>query len=202
MSNIDQCAASINEVILGAVVAQIRGDIDVGRPCRCTQEGIPRTSADGDGANSRSEISCDAHPVSGCRQRTCDQLAEGLEGQRRGQRTDAPRPEAQVTSIGHERTHIGEPKCLGEGITDPGAGVISIRVRAEERDAVLDATSDDFTLGRGRGDLVNPMQEERMVGDDELSAAGNGLVDDLRQRVNSKKNCVDLGIQAPAGEPD
>jgi hypothetical protein len=46
------------------------------------------------------------------------------------------------------------------------------------------------------------MQEERVVGDDELSAAGNRLVDDLRKRVNRKKNCVDLGIEAPAGEPD
>jgi len=201
MSNIDQGAASIGQMILGAVVTQIRGDVDVGRPCRCTQEGIPRTSADGDGANCCSEISCDAHPVRGCRQRTGDQLAEGLEGQRSGQRANAPRAESRVTSIGHERTQMSEPKCLGQGIADPGAGVISIRVRAEQRDSVLDAAGNDFALGMGCGDFVNPMQEERMVRDDQLSAAGNRFVDDLRKWIDREQYGVDLGFEAAAGEP-
>ena len=201
MSHIDQCAASIDQMILGAVVAQIRGDIDIGYLCRCTQEGIPRTSADGYGANCRCGITSDAHPVRGCRQRTCHERAEGLQGQRSSQRADAPRPESRVTSIGHEGSQIGEPQYLGEGIADPRAGVISIRVRAEECDAVLDAAGNDFALGRGCRYFVNPMQEKRMMGDDELSAAGHRLVDDLRQRVNGEENCVDLGIEPPAGQP-
>lgn len=201
MSDIDQGAASIDQMILGTVVAQIRGDIDIGYLRRRAEEGISRTSTDGDGANCRCEIACNPHPVRGCWQRNCHKCAEGLEGQRSSQRADTTRPESGVTSIGHERSQVAEPKCLGEGITDAGARVIGIRVRAEECNAVLDATGNDFALGMGCRDLVNSMQEERMMGDDELSTAGDGFIDDLRQRVNRKENCVDLGIEAPAGKP-
>ena len=201
MSDIDQGAASIDQMILGTVVAQIRGDIDIGYLRRRAEEGVPRASTDGDGANCRCEIACNPHPVRGCWQRTCHKRAEGLEGQRSSQRADTPRPESRVTSIGHERSQVAEPKCLGEGIADTGARVIGIRVCAEECDSVLDATGDDFALGMGCGNLVNPMQEERMVSDDELSSAGNRFIDDLRQRVNRKENGVDLSLEAPAGKP-
>ena len=95
---------------------------------------------------------------------------------------------------------MSEPKCLREGIADTGARVIGIRVRAEECDAVLDASGDDFALGMGCGNFVNSMQEERMVSNDELTTTGDGFVDDLRQRVNRKKHRVDLGIEAAAGK--
>ena len=82
MSDIDQCAASVDQMILRSVVAQIRGDVGVSHLSRRAEEGIPRASAHGDGTNCRCEIAGNAHTVRCCRQRTCDKGTKGLKGQR------------------------------------------------------------------------------------------------------------------------
>ncbi len=97
-----------------------------------------------------------------------------------------------VGGVRHEGAYDAEVEGPGEGVGDTRVGGVGVGVGYVQRDVVLDQRVHDPALevrGRDRGRAA---QIERVVGDQQVGAELDGLVDDLLDGVDGEQDPGDL----------
>ena len=145
--HVDQRAAAVDEVVLGAVVPKVRRDVDVGDRGGVGKELVARSAADGHRANVARPVARHAHPVVGGRQRSRHGSANAARGHGLGERPTRPVPTPASPGSGTSGRRSHSPSSRARASETPGIGVIGVRVGAEEGDPVRDEGVDDAALG-------------------------------------------------------
>lgn len=83
---------------------------------------------------------------------------------------------------GIELGQIGETEGSREGYANPVRGDVGIGMRGVAGDLMLNQVQQNAALGVRAVDAVHPAQQQRMMGDDEIGTAFDGLGNHLRRR--------------------
>ena len=123
---------------------------------------------------------------------------------------------AEVGSGRHERHDLVERREVGrdEGpghleaerggqrVGDAGVGRVGVGVRGEQRRARAHEAVHERALRCVGADAVHAPQQQRMVGDEQLGAARDGLVDRLRDHIDGHEHRPQLLRGVAAHQPD
>ena len=90
--------------------------------------------------------------------------------------------------LGDERALDVEPDGGGERVGDPGVGGVRVGVRGEERGARADEAVHERALRGVGADPVHAAQQQRVVGDEQLRAAVDRLVDGLGYGIDAHEH--------------
>jgi hypothetical protein len=80
--------------------------------------------------------------------------------------------------------------------------VIGVGVRDVQRDAAADQPMHDAALRRRRRDRGRPAQVQRMVGEDQVEAPRDRLIDDGLNRVDREQHPPHARVGITAHQPD
>ena len=106
-------------------------------------------------------------------------------------------------SVGRdERAGHLEPERRGQRVGDAGIGRVGVGVRGEQRRARAHEAVHERALGRVGADAVHAAQQQRMVGDEQLGAARDGLVDRLGDHIDGHEHRPQLLRGVAAHQPD
>ena len=89
----------------------------------------------------------------------------------------------------------------GEGVGDAGVGGVGVGVRGEQRGAAPDEPVHQRALRRVRADAVHPAQQQRVVGEQQLRAAVERLVDGAGTGSTATSTLDTLSAGSPQTSP-
>lgn len=177
------------------MVAQVGGEEGVhAGGAYDVEEAVAGAAADGDRADDRLGVAGDADALRGGGEALGGAFGQLAHGQRVVQLADpAEAPAAaRVGRVRYEGSYDPEVQCAGEGVGDTRVGGVRVGVGHVQRDVVLDEGVDDPALEVGRRDRRRTAQVERVVGDQQVGAQLQRLVDDLLDRVDGEQDPPDL----------
>lgn len=194
MRDVEQSRSAGGDAVKGAVMAQIGSDegIDLGGR-DFWQQRSTSPAANGDPPYDAPRIAGEPDPARGLRQRRADPMSEVCQGLWHGQPTAAPDPGDRAQGL-----DVNQPDGRRESVGDARPGDVGIRVDRVVRDPGADHAMDEATLGIIGRHPVHPVEEQRVMRNEQIHARldrlGHRVVDD----VDGEQHSADrrLGVAA------
>ena len=183
----------------GGVVAQVGGDVHVGLGgTDRIEERIPRPAADCDLAHDPGAFPGHAHSPGHRGHRGEDAGGELVQLQRLGQHADpADAFLGQPVLGGRQRLGVGEPEDVRQHVGDPADRRIGVGVGGDQGAAGFDEQVHGLALEPGGSHGVDRAQQQRVVGDQQVGAAGHGVGHHLEGGVHGEHDALDGAFGAP-----
>src|SRR5690606_7560531 len=196
VGGVDEGGPAAGEVLAGGMVPEIGGEEGVGSGGgRVGEVRVARTAAHRHGAHGPVGVAGAAHAPGGGGQGprgALHQLGEA-EGVDAADPADAPARAFVLGAVeGPQRAQVGPAEPLGQGVGDAGGGDVGVGVGDVEADVAFDEGVEEVAFVVGGGvEAGDAAQEQRMVGDDEVTAAVEGFGDALGDDVDGAQGSPD-----------
>ena len=93
-----------------------------------------------------------------------------------------------------EELHTCHPQFVGHTERHTLPGAVHVGMGAVDGDIVLDGHGHGALHGRAAHDLFQTVENERVVGDDQIETAINGLGDNRLSRIGAQEHASDVGL--------
>ena len=101
-----------------------------------------------------------------------------------------------------QRPEVGQPQRGGERVGHARVGDVGVRVRDVQGDAGPHQRGHRAALRAGGGHRVHRAQQQRVVGDQQVRAPRDGLVDDGLDRVDGEQHPAYRLVGVAGDQPD
>ena len=108
----------------------------------------------------------------------------------------------QLVCQGRQRLRVHESERGGQSVGHTRLGSVGIGVRRVQRDAVSDEGVHRAPLGCGRGHRVDAAQQQRVMGEEQVGAPVDGLLDHGRRRVDGQEHPMHRRFRVAAHQSD
>ena len=92
-----------------------------------------------------------------------------------------------------QRSHVLQAQGVGQDVGDAPDGGVTVGVHGQQRGPGLDQAVHGLALGRVRGNGRDALEQQRVVGDEQLGAQVDGFLDDLEGGIDGEHDPRDLG---------
>lgn len=187
------------------MVTKITCHVDIGtKHERILQQAVSCPSAKRYGPNGLRKLARDSD--SGCRRgqnlgNGPGKLAEARCLRQHSYATDACAV-ARRNVAWDEGLNLGEPKKLRDAVRDPIGRAVRVGVRRDERTIVPDQVGQQRPLITVLRNACHSPEQERMMGEQDVRAEGNGFVDGIPNGINCEQHPLDGAARVTAHKPN